>query len=97
MGQKFDENGTVVPVTKVVAGPCVVTQVKADKADGYAAVQVGYGARKYPNKALSGHLKGLTPAAFIKEFRLILPKRRKSSSAVIQLQQWYLKKETKSL
>ena len=42
MTQIFDENGTLVPVTVLQAGPCVVTQVKTVENDGYSAVQVGF-------------------------------------------------------
>lgn len=42
MTQVFDENGEVVPVTLVEAGPCVVTQIKTEDTDGYEAVQVGF-------------------------------------------------------
>ena len=42
MTQIFDENGALVPVTVLQAGPCVVTQVKTDENDGYSAVQVGF-------------------------------------------------------
>ena len=41
-----DENGFIVPVTLIQAGPCTVTQIKTDEKDGYEAVQVGYGERK---------------------------------------------------
>ena len=43
MTQVFDEDNRVVPVTVVEAGPCVVTQVRSDDKDGYAAVQLGFG------------------------------------------------------
>ena len=43
MTQLFDENGMVVPVTVVEAGPCVVVQKKTVESDGYTAVQVGFG------------------------------------------------------
>ena len=46
MTQIFDEQGRVVPVTVVEAGPCIVTQKKTVETDGYEAVQVGYGAAK---------------------------------------------------
>ncbi len=46
MTQIFDEQGRVVPVTVVEAGPCVVTQKKTVETDGYEAVQVGFGAAK---------------------------------------------------
>ena len=42
MTQIFDEDGTLVPVTVLQAGPCVVTQVKTVENDGYSAVQVGF-------------------------------------------------------
>lgn len=42
MTQIFDEDGTLVPVTVLQAGPCFVTQVKTVENDGYAAVQVGF-------------------------------------------------------
>ncbi len=42
MTQVFDENGSVVPATVIEAGPCVVTQVRTEETDGYAAVQVGF-------------------------------------------------------
>lgn len=57
MTQVFDENGKVVPVTVVEAGPCVVVQVKTVENDGYAAVQMGYGDKKPArmNKPMKGH------------------------------------------
>lgn len=42
MTQIFNEDGVLVPVTVLQAGPCVVTQVKTVENDGYAAVQVGF-------------------------------------------------------
>ncbi|MBQ3899178.1 MAG: 50S ribosomal protein L3 [Lachnospiraceae bacterium] len=42
MTQIFGENGALIPVTVLQAGPCVVTQVKTDENDGYSAVQVGF-------------------------------------------------------
>ncbi len=70
MSQVFLDDGRVVPVTIVEAGPCVVTQVRTNDKDGYAAVQVGFGNKKHPNKALAGHVKGLMNAAVMKEFRV---------------------------
>ena len=43
MTQIFDENGKVIPVTVVEAGPCTIVQKKTVENDGYAAVQMGYG------------------------------------------------------
>lgn len=75
MTQVFDEEtGAAIPVTVVQAGPCTVTQVKTSETDGYASVQIGYGAVK--EKALSkpelGHLgkAGATPLRHLKEYRL---------------------------
>ena len=49
MTQIFDENGTVIPVTVIEAGPCVVAQVKTIENDGYEAVQLGFGDVKENN------------------------------------------------
>ena len=57
MTQIFNEDGQLIPVTVLQAGPCVVTQVKTEENDGYAAVQVGYGEirDKLVNKPEKGH------------------------------------------
>ena len=57
MTRIFNESGHVVPVTVVQAGPCIITQVKNIKKDGYEAVQVGYLNRepKHTSKPLQGH------------------------------------------
>ena len=73
MTQVFDENNRIVPVTVVAAGPCVVTQVRSVDVDGYAAVQIGYGAidpRKV-NKPETGHFAkaGVTPRRVTVELR----------------------------
>ena len=73
MTQVFDENNRIVPVTVVQAGPCVVTQVRAADVDGYAAVQMAFGAidpRKV-NKPESGHFAkaGVTPRRHLVELR----------------------------
>ncbi|PIR73998.1 MAG: 50S ribosomal protein L3 [Candidatus Magasanikbacteria bacterium CG10_big_fil_rev_8_21_14_0_10_47_10] len=61
MTQVFREDGTVVPVTRIQAGPCVVTQVKNSKKDAVPAVQIGFGEQKMfrVNKAQQGHLQNL--------------------------------------
>jgi len=58
MTQVYDENGVLIPVTVIQAGPCVVTDVKTMERDGYTAVQLGFGERKAKNvtKARAGHL-----------------------------------------
>ncbi|HEX5775009.1 MAG TPA: 50S ribosomal protein L3 [Candidatus Paceibacterota bacterium] len=70
MTQVFEEDGRVFAGTVLKTGPLEVVQVKTPETDGYAAVQVGFGAQKESrvNKALLGHTKG---RAFqvIKEFR----------------------------
>jgi len=71
MTQIFREDGTVVPVTRVQAGPCVVTQVKGSAANGVSAVQIGFGEQKdfRLNKAKRGHLKGLPALRHLRDFR----------------------------
>jgi large subunit ribosomal protein L3 len=56
MTQVFDDDGTIVPVTVVEAGPCTVAQVKTPDRDGYAAVQLAYGSRKHVDRPSKGHL-----------------------------------------
>jgi large subunit ribosomal protein L3 len=73
MTQVFDENNRVVPVTVVQAGPNVVTQIRSQETDGYAAVQLAFGAidpRKV-NKPEGGHFAkaGVTPRRFTVELR----------------------------
>lgn len=70
MSQLFDEDGKVIPVTLVEAGPCVVVQKKTKEKDGYWAVQVGFGHKKKLTKPLKGHLKGLDDFRYLREFRL---------------------------
>ncbi|MFA5021643.1 MAG: 50S ribosomal protein L3 [Patescibacteria group bacterium] len=70
MTQKFAENGDVIAVTRLLAGPCVITQVKSDKNDGYTAVQLGFGSKKKIGKALKGHVKNLGNFRYLKEFRI---------------------------
>jgi large subunit ribosomal protein L3 len=57
MAQLFAEDGSVLPVTLIEAGPCIVTQIKTPKIDGYSALQLGYGKSKPKNvtKPLKGH------------------------------------------
>ncbi len=74
MTQIFDENGKVIPVTVVEAGPCVVVQVKTVENDGYAAVQLGYGDKKATrvNKPMKGHFDKANAGykRTLKEFKL---------------------------
>ena len=74
MTQIFDEAGTVIPVTVVEAGPCVVVQKKTSENDGYDAVQLGFGdlREKLANKPVKGHFAKADVAVkrTLKEFRL---------------------------
>ena len=78
MTQVFTDDGRLVPVTVVEAGPCQVVQKKSVESDGYAAVQVGFDtlpenrAKKLVTKPLTGHFKkaGVAPARHLREFRL---------------------------
>ena len=74
MSQIFDENGHVIPVTVIEAGPCVVTQKKTAEKDGYEAVQLGYEdvAEKKLSKPEVGHLNkaGVSPKKYLREFAL---------------------------
>ncbi|PWL47964.1 MAG: 50S ribosomal protein L3 [Clostridiales bacterium] len=73
MTQIFTEDGAMIPVTVVEAGPCVVTQVKTEESDGYAAVQVGFGdiRESLVNKPAAGQFKkaGLAVKKYLREFR----------------------------
>lgn len=74
MTQIFDEQGKVIPVTVIEAGPCTVTQKKTNEKEGYLAVQIGF--EDIPERKLSkpekGHLDkaGAAPKKHLKEFKL---------------------------
>jgi large subunit ribosomal protein L3 len=69
----FGADGKMLPCTVLEAGPCVVTQVKTEDKEGYAAVQLAFGERKEKNtpNALVGHFRraGTTPKRKVVEFR----------------------------
>jgi large subunit ribosomal protein L3 len=73
MTQRFLEDGKVERVTVLEAGPCPVTAIRTHEADGYEAVQLGFGAvrEKALNKPLLGHLKKVSapPVKTLTEFR----------------------------
>ncbi len=71
MTQVFDENGVVHPATIIKTGPATIVLIRTKEADGYNAIQVGFGERKEKNitKALIGHMKGLGNFRYLKEFR----------------------------
>ncbi|BCJ92774.1 50S ribosomal protein L3 [Anaerocolumna cellulosilytica] len=73
MTQIFNENGSLIPVTVLQAGPCAVTQVKTVENDGYSAIQVGFGDIRevLVNKPRKGHFAkaGVANKKYLKEFR----------------------------
>lgn len=74
MTQIFLEDGTVIPVTVIEAGPCPITQKKTTETDGYNAVQLAFEdiREKLVNKPAAGHFKkaGVSAKRHLKEFRL---------------------------
>lgn len=74
MTQVWGEGENLVPVTVIEAGPCVITQVKTLKKDGYAAIQIGFGdiAERKVNKPMMGHFEkaGVEPKRHLMEIRL---------------------------
>jgi len=73
MTQVWSEDDRLVPVTVIEAGPCVITQVKTVKTDGYTAVQIGFGdiAERKVNKPMQGHFDkaGVEPRRVLTEIR----------------------------
>ncbi len=73
MTQIFDENGVMIPVTLVVAGPCPVVQKRDLEKDGYEAVQIGFDekAEKRANRPENGHFAkaGVKPCRIVREVR----------------------------
>lgn len=75
MTQIYEEDGTVIPVTVVKAGPCMVVQVRTVETDGYRAVQIGLVEERAPRKVtkgLRGHFEkaGVAPTRKLQEFEL---------------------------
>jgi large subunit ribosomal protein L3 len=77
MTQIFDQNGDIIPVTIIKAGPCFITQIKTPETDGYNALQLGYGevSSKYCKKPQHGHLTkiGLSPLRYTREYKVAEP------------------------
>ena len=73
MTQVFNDQGEIVPVSVIEAGPCIVTQLKSVETDGYVAVQVGFGEirPKLVNEPEKGHFKkaGVPPLRHVREIR----------------------------
>lgn len=82
MTQQFREDGTVVPVTLILAEPNTVTQVRGVERDGYIAVQVGSEVRTKLAKPQLGHLKDLPQTAILKEFRVGLDNQLKRGDTI---------------
>jgi large subunit ribosomal protein L3 len=74
MTQVFQEDGSVVPVTVIEAGPCYVTQIRTEERDGYHAVQLGYepAKEKHLTKGQMGHLDraGVSLLRYLREIRI---------------------------
>jgi large subunit ribosomal protein L3 len=79
MSQIFQENGELIAVSMIEAGPCPILQIKDDKTDGYRAIQLGFGTRKKTNKPMTGHLKNskANSVARIMEIRVEDPSKYK--------------------
>ncbi len=73
MATLFLENGDMVGVTVIEAGPCPVVQIKTKQKDGYEAVQVGFGPirKNLVNKPLTGHFGAQAPTRYLRELRLL--------------------------
>ena len=73
MTSMYDENGKNIPCTVIQAGPCLVTQVKTEEIDGYAALQLAFDEKSEKNTSapMKGHFKkaGVTPKAKLVEFQ----------------------------
>ena len=77
MTQVWSEDGDLIPVTVIEAGPCTITQVKTQDTDGYDALQIGFGAiaERKVNKPMKGHFEkaGTDAFAHLTEIRLSEP------------------------
>jgi large subunit ribosomal protein L3 len=77
MTRVFDEEGRVIPVTVLEAGPCTVVAKKTQKKDGYKAIQVGFKQARQNslNKPLGGHFSkaGVAPLKYVRELRVSDP------------------------
>jgi large subunit ribosomal protein L3 len=75
MSSVYNNDGNIVPVTVIQAGPCQVVTIKTAEKDGYQALQLGFGSRKEKDisKPVLGQYKknNLTPSYILKEFRFL--------------------------
>jgi large subunit ribosomal protein L3 len=74
MTQFFSQEGELIPVTAIEAGPCWVVQKKTQECDGYTSVQLGFQDKKlkHTTKPLQGHFQksGVSPKRWLREFRV---------------------------
>jgi len=74
MTQLFSDEGDIIPVTAIEAGPCWIVQKKTAEHDGYTAVQLGFGPKKVKRvtKPLLGHFqrRGVSPTQWLREFHV---------------------------
>lgn len=70
MTQVFKDDGKVIALTVIEAGPCTVTQLKQTEKEGYGAAQLGFGEAKHLNSPEKGHLKKLGQFKHLREFRV---------------------------
>lgn len=86
MTQVWSEDDKLVPVTVIEAGPCVVTQVKTEKKDGYTAIQIGFGdiAERKVNKPMKGHFAkaGVELKRHLSEIRIDADAKFKTGDAI---------------
>ncbi len=87
MTQKFAEDGSVIPLTVLKAGPCIVVQRKTAERDGYDAVQLGLveaGRKLSANKPLEGHFRnaGAAPCRILREFPIASDDESKVGDAI---------------
>ncbi len=72
MSQVFDQQGELIPVTVIEAGPCTVTEKRSLEKDGYLAIQLGFGfvKERKVTKPLAGQFKkrGIQPVKYLREF-----------------------------
>jgi len=69
MTQLFREEGEIVPVTVVEAGPCPVIRIKTEERNGYRACVLGFGEKKRPNKPYAGIFGDMKPTRILREIR----------------------------
>ena len=69
MSQVYRDDGRVVPVTVIEAGPCTVIQVKTMETDGYQALQLGFGEVKRVNRPLRGHMRNSRLSRYLREVK----------------------------